>query len=182
MRASDLLDLNEVLQHPGKKIRVELESSLGQEADVELLEAINGHLEVVSTGNLLLITGQFKATAVVDCARCGSPLEVPIEFEVDEQFPVEGVAACYAMNDFARVVPDEPFQIFEGNNLMVDSLLRQDLLIALPMQPLCQYGWEGPCPRFQAQKQLEEPHGRPEFQKLAQLEVKAAEPSKGKKK
>lgn len=181
MRAPDLLDLNEVLQHPGKKIVVDIQTDLGKDADVELLEPLNGYLEAVSTGNLLLIEGSFKGTAVLDCARCASPIEVPVEFSVEEQFPVEGVAACYGLNDFARVVPDEPFPLFEGNGLMVDALLRQDLVIALPLQPLCQYGWEGPCPRAIAKQGSEEEHGRPEFQKLAHLQQTGEGAAKGKR-
>lgn len=181
MRASDLLDLNEALQHPGKKISVEIETDLGKDTDVELLQPITGSLDAVSTGNLLLVEGAFKCSVVVDCARCGGPLEVPVEFSVEEQFPVEGVAACYGMNDYARVVPDEPFPLFQENALMVDSLLRQDLVIAMPMQPLCQYGWDGPCPHAKAKGVEDAAQGRPEFQKLANIRQAEKPAKKGKK-
>jgi uncharacterized metal-binding protein YceD (DUF177 family) len=146
MRPPDLLDLNEVLQNPGKKISVEVSTDLDNDPDAKLLQPMTGCLEVVSTGNLLLLTGSFSAKLILDCARCGSPIEVPIQFEVDEQFPVEGVAACYGLNDQARIVADEPFPLFEGNGLLTDAFLRQELLVAAPIQPLCQYGWDGPCP------------------------------------
>lgn len=171
MRSADLLDLNEVLQHPGKKIAVDIQSDLGKDSDLELMEPVEGCLEAVSTGNLLLIKGSFRGVAVCECARCAEPLETPIEFEVDEQFPVEGVAACYGMGDYARVVPDEPYELFHENSLMVDSLLRQDLMISLPMQPLCQYGWDGPCPRALQKPKGESEHGRPEFQKLSGIQA-----------
>ena len=45
------------------------------------------------------------------------------------------------------LVADEPFPLFEGNALIVESLVRQALLLAVPVQPLCQYGWDGPCPQ-----------------------------------
>ncbi len=181
MRAQGLLDLNEVLQHPGKKIAVEFATDLSDEQDVELLSAVEGSLEAQSTGNLLLLSGRFRARAIAACARCGAPLEVPVESEVEEQFPVEGVAACYGMNDQARVVPDEPYPLFDGNSLMLDALVRQDLLLAIPLQPLCQYGWEGPCPNALSRPSGAESGGRPEFQKLAPLRqnpnLPAEEPS-----
>jgi uncharacterized metal-binding protein YceD (DUF177 family) len=147
MRRDDLLDLNEVLQHPGKKLELDISTDLPEETEIELAKPLEGYLEAVSTGNLLLLSGKFEGAAIVECARCGGPLEVPVSFELEEQFPVEGVPSSYASQDYARVAPeDEPYELFEGNNLLTEVLLRQDFLIALPVQPLCQYGWDGPCP------------------------------------
>lgn len=146
MRREDLLDLNDVLQHPGRKVAVDVSTELPDEADLDLVTALEGFLEAVSTGNILLITGEFKTKAVVECARCIAPLEREIAFQIDEQFPVEGIPSSLSPNDFARVVADEPFQLFEGNNLIVEALLRQALLLSIPIQPLCEFGWDGPCP------------------------------------
>jgi uncharacterized protein len=147
MRRDDLLDLNEVLQHPGKKLEVDLSTDLPDDPDIELIKPLEGYLEAVSSGNVLFLTGKFEAGAIVECARCGGPLEVDVSFELEEQFPVEGVPSSYAAQDYARVAPeDEPYELFEGNNLLTEVLLRQDLLLAMPVQPLCQYGWDGPCP------------------------------------
>lgn len=169
MKRERLLDLNEVLQHPGKKIAVDVSTELANTPEVELMGEMQGYLEAVSTGNLLLLTGEFKARVILDCARCGAPLEVAVEFEVDEQFPVKGVPASYNTGDHARVVPDEPYELFVENALDVDALLRQDILIALPMQPLCQFGWDGPCPKALETQPRQSPPGRPEFAKLQNL-------------
>ena len=150
MRRDDLLDLNDALQHPGRKIAVDLSTELPAEEDIDLVEPLEGFLEAVSTGNMLLITGEFKTKCVLECSRCGAPIPQEVAFEMDEQFPVEGTPSTYAADDYARVVPDEPFELFEGNNLMVENLLRQGLLVNLPMQALCQYGWEGDCPEAKA--------------------------------
>jgi uncharacterized metal-binding protein YceD (DUF177 family) len=147
MRRDDLLDLNDVLQHPGRKLAVDISTELLEEEDIDLVQPLEGFLEAESTGNLLLIGGKFKAKIVLECARCTGPVETEIEFEVEEQFPVEGVPSSYGAQDFAKVVEDEPFPMFEGNNLMVEQLLRQAFHLALPMQPLCPFGWEGDCPQ-----------------------------------
>jgi uncharacterized protein len=170
MRRDELLDLNEVLQHPGRRIAVDIETELPEEADIDLLKPLNGYLEGVSTGNLLLLTGHFDTRAVVECSRCGGPLEIDVAFDIDEQFPVEGVASSLGSQDYARVVPDEPYKLFEGNNLMVEALLRQALIVNMPMQTLCEFGWEGPCPIALSRGENERPvEGRPEFQRLSSL-------------
>lgn len=150
MKRDDLLDLNDVLQHPGRKVAVDISTELPEEAEIDLVKPLEGYLEAVSTGNVLLITGQFTTRAVMECARCSAPIEKDITFDIDEQFPVEGVPSSYGAQDFARVAADEPFEMFEENNLIVEALIRQGLLLEMPIQPLCEHGWDGPCPVAEA--------------------------------
>lgn len=171
MKRDDLLDLNDVLQHPGRELAVDISTELPEEQDVDMLKPLEGYLEAVSTGNILLITGSFNTRAVLECARCSGPLEVDVDFELDEQFPVEGTPSSLNPQDYARVVSDEPFPLFDGNSLFVEQLLRQALLLAMPMQNLCQYGWDGPCPvaATRAASLKMAGQGRPEFTLLSSL-------------
>jgi uncharacterized protein len=171
VKRDDLLDLNDVLQHPGRKLAVDISTELPEEADVDLLRPLEGFLEATSTGNLLLITGHFTTRAVLECARCTGPLEVDISFDLEEQFSVEGIPSSLSPQDYARVVSDEPFELFEGNSLIVEQLLRQGLLLSLPVQALCELGWEGDCPRARERAAESAPlaFGRPEFGTLTNL-------------
>jgi uncharacterized protein len=171
MKRDDLLDLNDVLQHPGRQLAVDISTELPEEADVDLIRPLEGYLEAISTGNLLLITGRFTTRLVVECARCSGPLETDIEFELEEQFDVEGVPSSLDPQSSAKVAADEPFELFEGNSLLVENLIRQGLLLSMPMQSLCEFGWEGPCPQAEARgvDRREASSGRPEFEGLANL-------------
>lgn len=171
MKRDDLLDLNDVLQHPGRKVAVDVSTELAEEADLDLVQPLEGFLEAVSTGNLLLITGEFKTRAVLECARCSAPIEIDIAFECEEQFNVEGIPSSMSPQGSAKVVADEPFELFEGNNLFVEQLIRQGLLLAMPIQSLCEYGWEGDCPIAKERKTKLEPppKGRPEFGPLSKF-------------
>ena len=73
-------------------------------------------------------------------------MEKELVFEIDEQFAVEGVPSSLSQHETAKVSADEPFELYEENNLIVEGLLRQALLLAIPIQPLCDFGWDGPCP------------------------------------
>lgn len=169
MKREDLLDLNDVLQNPGRQLAVDITTELPDESDIDLVQPVEGFLEAVSTGNALLLTGKFTAKAVVECARCDGPLEIDLEFDVDEQFGVQGVPSSMNPQDMARVVPDEPYEMFEGNALMVENLLRQALLLAYPVQPLCEYGWDGDCPKAKDSAVRKPAASRPEFELLANL-------------
>lgn len=179
MTREDLLDLNDVLQHPGRVLAVDIDTELSEEEDLDLVSSLEGYLEAVSTGNLLLITGEFKTRMIVECARCVGPIEVDVTFPIDEQFNVVGVPSSLSHQDFAKVEADEPYPLFEGNNLMVEALLRQNLLLNIPVQPLCEFGWDGDCPTAKKRGATGPVNlsGRGEFEKLRQLNVEPSDQS-----
>lgn len=163
MKKPLVIDLNDAIQHPGKHLDFEISTSLEEVEDIDLLQPITGNLHAVSTGNILLLSGKFDTTAVVECSRCLKPINLGLEFEVDEQFPVTGIPASGGGNTFAHVEEDEPSPLFDGNGLRVEELLRQDLLLALPAQPLCSPNCQG------IDLGPNEPEGRPEFAELQKL-------------
>lgn len=153
MKRDGLLDLNDALQHPGRKIAVDISTDLPESDDVDLADSVEGFLEAYSTGNSLVIEGEFKTRCNMDCARCGGPLEQEVNFQVTEDFAVEGVPSMYSQDDFARVVDEEGEPLFHENSLIVESLIRQNLILNLPVQPLCTYGWEGDCPEAKVRQE-----------------------------
>jgi uncharacterized protein len=169
MKRKDLLDLNEAVQNPGKPVSFDVHAELPEEEDLDLLEPITGTLEAVSSGNLLIVSADFQTRCVLECARCTHPLEKSFEFQMDEQFQVEGVPSCYGADNYAEVVSDELFPIFEKNALIRDNWIRQGLLVNMPQQPLCEYGWDGPCPHALSNERKAPNPGHSAFEKLEKL-------------
>ncbi|HXH62050.1 MAG TPA: YceD family protein [Fimbriimonadaceae bacterium] len=169
MKRQGLLDLNEAVQHPGKRLRFEVTTSLTEEEDLDLTEPVTGELTAQSTGNILLLRSTFRAKCIMECARCGEPIPQVVDFEMADEFQVEGIPACYGTGEFAKVVEEEDYPLFVKNSLDQDSYVRQGLIVNLPSQPLCEYGWEGPCPKAKAGSPREGAHGHPAMQKLKDL-------------
>lgn len=146
MRREGLLDLNEAVQNPGKRLFFDVQTELAHEEDLDLTTPVVGTLEAVSTGNVLLVKGDFRAKCVMECARCADPIELDLDFKMSDEFDIDGVPSCYGSDGYAQVVSDEPYALFDKNALVKDTYVRQGLLVNLPYQPLCAFGWEGPCP------------------------------------
>jgi uncharacterized protein len=175
MRRSEFLDLNDALQHPGRKIQAEVSLNFEQEEDIDLMSPVEGEIEAVSTGNVLLLEGRFRCNTVLECARCANPIETHLEFELREEFPVDGIPSAYSRSDMAKVMAeDEPYPIFEGNKLIVEALVRQAYWVSVPAQPLCPFGWDGPCPlAARAQKASEIDDEIPDWQRsLRSMKIK----------
>ena len=90
---------------------------------------------------------------------------------MNDEFIVEGTPSGYGTGEYAQVVEEEDYPLFHKNSLMKDTYLRQGLIVNIPVQPLCEFGWDGPCPRAKAKAQTEQKseQGHPALQKLRDL-------------
>ena len=115
-----------------------------------MVQPLEGFLECLSTGNLLLVKGEFKTRLVLECSRCSEPFETDYSFEMSDEFPVIGTPSCYGTDDYARVnCEDEPYPLFQENSLMVEALLHQGLWANMPMRPLCESCQQEDSPKTQ---------------------------------
>lgn len=159
MSKESLLDLNDIVQHPGRTLEMKVETELSDQTDVQLVRPVQGNIKAYSTGNALLISGSFNVSCIVDCSRCNHSLESGFKFDVEEEFDIEGIPSGYGTGGMAYVVPtpEEQEPLFQENNLLVENLLRQLVISNMPMQNLCSYGWEGNCPHaFKAKEDIDE--------------------------
>ncbi len=180
MKREDLLDLNDALQHPGRKMVFEISTELKQEEDLDLLAPIQGTLNVESTGSILLISGEFTTKLVLECARCGHPLEIDHVFEMDDDFLVDGVPSSWSHDSFAKVAPeDEPVPLFQENRLYRDRYIRQGFILSLPLQPTCDQVLKKECTYDEVQTALLNPpaSGHPAFEALGFIKAAEEEPN-----
>lgn len=146
MKRPHTLDLNDVIQHPGRRLSYDISLAPKAIQDVELHTPLTGELEAVSTGNALLLKGDFQAQIWVECSRCALRFAEPISFKAQDEFILEGTPAAHSHHSNAKVIDDEPYPLFEGNALLLDEFVHQHLVLNLPTKPLCQEACEGLCP------------------------------------
>ncbi len=110
-------------------------------------EPINGTLEATWAGDVIKVAGLLTTSATSPCSRCLVP--------VFEQLEVQ-VTLCYSSRDDGEDAPvveeleiehDELGLIpFTGSEIDLRPDLDQEIIMALPQQPLCQESCQGLCP------------------------------------
>ncbi len=133
--------------------------------DVALPGAVEGELVLSSTGRTICLTGQVRTVVGLVCGACLTRFEQPLEAPVSEEFCRPGPTAeaahgtgCgggtghggpahedLAPEDF--LVPVEP-----GDIIDVTEVVRQNLILALPIAPRCREDCRGLCPRCGADR------------------------------
>jgi uncharacterized protein len=102
-------------------------------------------LESVMEG--VLVTGTARATAEGECVRCLEPVEQALEADFQEMFSYPDA------DDRGRVIAepgddaeDDEDRLFVEDGLIgLEPVLRDAVVLALPMQPVCQEDCQGLC-------------------------------------
>ena len=138
------LDLSEIASVPGMHITQEIEDKCPEDLGFECTGTVKGKLEFTNTVSLLLVTGDIRAELKLQCSRCLVDMTLPVDAKVEEEFRIEKIG------DSFQVLPLDEDDLESGlvkdNILDTQELIRQDLLLELPIQPLCRPDCQGLCP------------------------------------
>jgi len=88
-------------------------------------------LESVVEG--VLVSGTVRALATGECARCLESLEQPLEADLQELYTYPGHE------------PDEPWAVVTDDSLDLEPAVRDAVVLALPLAPLCRPDCPGLC-------------------------------------
>jgi uncharacterized protein len=114
------------------------------------------HAELHRVSGSVLLRGKFQAQVTAPCKRCLADVSVslPVDFTLnlvpksrlqDEQTEAaEDDGRAERVGSFA---PDDANQeVFDGRTIDLDPILREQVLLALPMNVVCREDCKGLCP------------------------------------
>lgn len=115
------------------------------DAAVTPLSNLDGEVTLLRTADGVLATGNFYTTVEVSCSRCLDMFATPIRFNIEEEFHpsldvVTGAKVPVTDDDEAAT------RIDVHHILDLTEVVRQDLLLAMPMHPVCRSACKGLCP------------------------------------
>jgi uncharacterized protein len=143
------LDLNEVVSHLGKHVSYEINEPPIEDAEsgLKCVEPIVGKATFSNTGRHVVVRGEFRTTVEIECARCLGSYRVPIQSPIEESFQIPGHIPDMAEEQEEEQIEDEESELlFQENMLDLTELLRQNILLALPIKPICSDECKGLCP------------------------------------
>jgi uncharacterized protein len=106
-------------------------------------------LRLSKSGKDIVIRGKLRAKLRVPCARCLELAEIGIQEDLSElAVPTAPARPNPSHRDDAPEGSDVPDAIpFDGETLILDDLVRDDLLLGIPMIPLCSDSCPGIRPK-----------------------------------
>lgn len=123
------------------RLAPELTESGVQEADEQ--PELSGRVRLILTGDGILVQGDLSTEIILPCSRCLEPVVVPIDVELEEVFtPTIDIITGQTIKPEED---DRALWIDEHHILDLSEVLRQDVLVAVPMHPVCREDCRGLC-------------------------------------
>lgn len=111
--------------------------------DLEQADPLEGDVRIARTNRGILVTGRLTTSVDESCSRCLRPIEVPIDIALEEE--------VLPSIDFATGLPidssREPdvARLNDHHELDLEPLMREAILLAEPIAPLCRPDCPGLC-------------------------------------
>ncbi|MGP8253230.1 MAG: YceD family protein [Terracidiphilus sp.] len=132
------VDLGEEAQQVGR---------LGAKGRAEVIHEHRGPKEIVAD---IRLKGSFQGKFEVPCARCVEPVEIPLGADFDLIFRPLGVDGGAAERSITA--PETEIGYYQEDSLALEEVLREQVLLSLPVRTLCKEDCKGLCPRCGANR------------------------------
>ena len=107
-------------------------------------DPIEGHLRLSRTNRGLLVKADLRTSLATQCSRCLRDIEVPIEIAIKEEaLPTVDPQTGHAIP--AGGGDEEPLRLTDHHELELEAPIREAILLAEPIAPLCRPDCPGLC-------------------------------------
>jgi len=148
------LNTYELQRRAGEMREYELDIEVPEKVGVELIYVpvgeiieVDARLESVTEG--ILLSAQVFATAKGECTRCLDPLEIPIEKWIQELYRYEikvDHGGKKRKSDAEDELDIDGELSMDGDIMDLEPPIRDAIVLALPINPLCKESCAGLCP------------------------------------
>lgn len=111
---------------------------------VNLSQPANVSGKIRLSGNEVFVSGHVETRAQLECDRCLKPVQLPVSAD----FALEYIpGAEYESGSTAALSEEEmSVSVFDGESIDVDEIVKEQILLAVPVRTLCQADCKGICP------------------------------------
>jgi uncharacterized protein len=113
----------------------------------EVLHEHRGPRDIVAD---IRLRGNFSGRFLVPCARCVEPVEIPLAADFDLIF--RPAAADSEATERSITAPETEIGYYLKDSLLLEDVLREQVLLSLPVRTLCKPDCKGLCPRCGANR------------------------------
>jgi uncharacterized protein len=123
---------------------------LATSGSAEVIHEHRGPKEIVAD---IRLRGRYAGNFKIPCARCIEPVELPVSAEFDLIFrPIEADAEA---PERSITAPETEIGYYQEDSLLLEDVLREQVLLSLPVRALCKPDCKGLCPHCGANRNLQ---------------------------
>jgi len=116
-------------------------SALHAEGRAQLVEEHHGKHQTIKD---IRLGGQLRTTLELACARCLEPVVQDVSREFELLYRPLGVDA--GREELSVTGAEAEIGYYQGDGLLLEDVLREQVLLALPLKVICRQDCKGLCP------------------------------------
>jgi uncharacterized protein len=170
------IDVTDLLKSFGAELKIDRSETLSfppignadKEDSLNLTSPVNVKLKLTNTGRTVLVSGTLKTTVRMTCCRCLKDFDLPVDIRIEEEYSKKHSIPRVkkAGEEIELKEKDFVFEISEDNIIDLDEAIRQNIMVDLPIKPLCNKACKLPEPAVDKKKKID-----PRLAKLAAIKL-----------
>jgi uncharacterized protein len=162
------IDVSELLKDFGAVLRIDESGTFDfKEDNLKLSSPVEVKLKLTNTGETVLVSGTLKTSAKLTCCRCCKEFEYPVNIRIDEEYAKKGAGSDPEDKEELELKDkDFVFEMNENNIIDLDEAVRQNIIVSLPIKPLCKKSCKLAVPSEGTKKKID-----PRLAKLAAIKL-----------
>ncbi|TAN21890.1 MAG: DUF177 domain-containing protein [Acidobacteria bacterium] len=141
-----MIEVQELRLHP---VPFALHWTAGKDEALAEVPEVTGELHFEGKARLvgegMRLQGHVRGDIAPACARCLEPISMTVDRDVDLLYEPEALIGDSAEAEIHAA--DTEVAFFSGPGVDLEEVAREQILLALPMQPLCKSDCRGLCAR-----------------------------------
>jgi uncharacterized protein len=132
-----------------------LPSELGFDpSEIQVLGGIQIDIAAEKQSLEVRVRGRLNTDVELACSRCLEPVPFPVATEFDQFY--ESNADHPLQGEIALQESDTEIGFFSGDFIEVSDIAREQILLSLPMKPMCREDCKGLCPHCGKNRNLKD--------------------------
>lgn len=135
------IDVSDLLKTLGAVLNIEISEKLSfkKEDGLALASPVKVKLKLVNTGDSVLVSGNIRADVKLSCCRCLKEFIWPANISIEEEYSKkeQEVQVDEEDEEVELKEKDFVFEISDDNIIDLDEAIRQNIIVSLPIKPLC---------------------------------------------
>jgi len=117
--------------------------------ECEFLKPLNIRLKAFRIRELFEVRGSFRTRMRLPCSRCLKDFDTPLasDFELTYTKEVPGLMDVFEDEDIELRVEEIGMIYFKGEEINLQQGIQEQVVMAFPLQPLCDKNCRGLCPK-----------------------------------
>ncbi|MCX5726962.1 MAG: DUF177 domain-containing protein [Candidatus Saganbacteria bacterium] len=132
------IDVSQILKAVGNEERAKASEEVSY-PELNIVSPVDIDIKLLNIGKGILLNGTIATKVRLNCCRCLLDFELPLDLDIEEEYSFKPARLPFKKGKREIELKEEDFvfEIEPDNTIDLGEAIRQNIITALPIKPLC---------------------------------------------